>query len=551
MNVLFLKEDTWKKTRFCLFICFAFIILFPLVMSPVSPAGAVIDKRYLDLVSTIDLGEKPLSIAVNEKTNRIYVGMNRSIAVIDGLTDTIISELPIDFEVKVLKVNPATDQLFVSASDIWDTRILDASSGSLVHTLDDEMLYPSEIAINSVTNRIYLADWTVVQGEYDKVRILDGNTFEEVGVIDVPGSDENRFIQRVYVEVNPLSNLLYILWSGNNGTLHVVDGDTFEILTIKPYFNREIYLNLETNYLYVGESVLDGNSLVEVYSEFQRRVMAIDSIHNLVYSGQNDVLYVIDGNSQEVKYSVNLNNWIEYSPAAINSDTGKFYLTNEKKKQLYVFEFIEDNASPLINITSPVNCSQIRLTYLQVTWNGSDAGSGISFYEVKLDDNSWSQVEKNTKYTFNDLSEGNHVVSIKAHDMVGNTREATINFVVDVTIPEINIVSPASSTKIKEDSITVIWTGSDNLSGIDHYEVSIDEKPAINKETETTHQFTKLNDGIHKIQLKVTDHAGNYRSTTVSFTVDTSIEIPNITTITSLATITTVAIYLHRKQNTK
>jgi DNA-binding beta-propeller fold protein YncE len=503
--------------------CFLGIILFSAVFSGSMVTGHA-ENRYLEVVSTIELDEGPLCIAVNEQDNRIYVGLNRSIIVIDGETDTIISTFPLDFKVEVLKVNPNTNHLFVSAFGIQETYVLDGSSGSVVHSFSDNMLYPNEIAINPVTNLIYLADRTAILGHYDKVHVLNGDAFDEVGVINVPGSNEHPYIESVYVEVNPSINLVYVMWTGNN-TLHVVDGDTYEVLQIKPVsFNRDIHVNPATNYVYFGGAVLDGYSLDEVFSDYEGVFMALDATLNLVYTSFLDTLSALDGDSHEVTYSLNFDDWIaSQSQAAVNGETGKLYFTQYYEKQVSVVACKKDETSPSVTITSPADGSFKGTSTVEVTWIGTDVGLGISSYEVKLDDTSWSQVGNVAEYTLHNIGEGSHVATVKAFDPAGNTGEASVHFVVDTTAPEIAIVTPTWDLVITEDSVTVAWAGSDDLSGIDHYEITLDDDPEIHKGLETTHLFTDLSDGTYEVFVKAVDKAGVTGYAYREFTINTSL----------------------------
>ncbi|MEM4539797.1 MAG: Ig-like domain-containing protein, partial [Candidatus Korarchaeota archaeon] len=67
---------------------------------------------------------------------------------------------------------------------------------------------------------------------------------------------------------------------------------------------------------------------------------------------------------------------------------------------------------------------------------------------------------------------------------------------------------------------TVAWSGSDALSGIDHYEVRIDGGSWINVGTSTSHTFTNLAEGTHTIEVKAVDVAGNIATSTVTVGVD-------------------------------
>jgi len=63
----------------------------------------------------------------------------------------------------------------------------------------------------------------------------------------------------------------------------------------------------------------------------------------------------------------------------------------------------------------------------------------------------------------------------------------------------------------------------DEASGISHYEISLDGGSWINVGAETSHTFTGLADGEHKITIKAVDKAGNIKEESIEFIVNTSL----------------------------
>jgi len=106
------------------------------------------------------------------------------------------------------------------------------------------------------------------------------------------------------------------------------------------------------------------------------------------------------------------------------------------------------------------------------------------------------------------------------------TITVTINGVTpptDTTPPTIDISNPSNGQTITTSSVTVSWTGYDTGSGIDYYEIQLDNEPTwTNKGTATSHLFSFPDDGSHTVTVRATDNAGNSKTDTVSFTIDTS-----------------------------
>ena len=130
----------------------------------------------------------------------------------------------------------------------------------------------------------------------------------------------------------------------------------------------------------------------------------------------------------------------------------------------------------------------------------------------------------NTSYTFTGVSEGNHTADVKAMDKAGNENTTSVTFGVkisgesDTTPPSVSIISPSDGETITSSNVTVNWTGSDDGSGIDHYEIRMDEDPYVNVGTNVTYEFTDLSPGNHTVSVMAVDVAGNSNTATVTFT---------------------------------
>lgn len=127
--------------------------------------------------------------------------------------------------------------------------------------------------------------------------------------------------------------------------------------------------------------------------------------------------------------------------------------------------------------------------------------------------------------------------------------------IVDLVPPTLWIISPSAGYKVESSKLTVTWIGSDVDSGIDHYEVKLDEGKWINVGNNTSYNFTELDDGSHMVYLKAVDEAGNSVEHSVNFIVDTATFPPVWAVIIALvpAIIVSVAVvyFLRRKKPAK
>lgn len=103
-----------------------------------------------------------------------------------------------------------------------------------------------------------------------------------------------------------------------------------------------------------------------------------------------------------------------------------------------------DTVSPEIFITlnqTSINSSSLNLSY---TSNASD----IETYRVRLNNSAWVATN-NSYYLFENLTEGEAFIDVRAVDRAGNTGKAGVNLSVDLTTPFIEIVKPSVNDIIK------------------------------------------------------------------------------------------------------
>jgi ribosomal protein S11 len=110
----------------------------------------------------------------------------------------------------------------------------------------------------------------------------------------------------------------------------------------------------------------------------------------------------------------------------------------------YSDSIVLDTTPPAATITSPSEGEKIQSSSVTVSWSGSDGGSGLEKYEVKLDSGNWVSKGILTSHTFAGVSDGSHSVYVKATDNAGNSKEFTKSFSVVAPSPSPS-PSPAPS----------------------------------------------------------------------------------------------------------
>src|SRR6266567_5565037 len=82
--------------------------------------------------------------------------------------------------------------------------------------------------------------------------------------------------------------------------------------------------------------------------------------------------------------------------------------------------------------------------------------------------------------------------------------------------PTLTVTSPSSGATL-EGSATVTWDASDSLSGIDHYEVSVDGGVFQGTGASPSASFGDLGAGDHTVTVRAYDRAGNIQTASVTF----------------------------------
>ena len=190
----------------------------------------------------------------------------------------------------------------------------------------------------------------------------------------------------------------------------------------------------------------------------------------------------------------------------------------------YSVDFYVDTVAPNLESISPSAGGIVTTSDVTVTWTAFDLAispSGLDRTEVRLDSGQWMNEGLGSTHHFIDVPEGFHTVYVKSFDKAGNTVEKNTRFMVDFIPPTISISSPTNHSICSVNAVTVTWNGSDEGSGIDHYEASVDNGAPVSQGTATSMTLTGLMDGSHNINIMAFDRSGKVRVAYVNVTIDT------------------------------
>jgi YVTN family beta-propeller protein len=255
----------------------------------------VINGKTQQVIKTIPIQPFAIAIAVNPFTNRVYASGCDSdacdIFVIDGKTDTVIATIPIAsgsfIGIQGLAVNPVTDRVYASDADNQQLIVIDGKTNTII-TQVSYPGQPSGVGVNPKTNRIYVGNGgfpgeiVVYAGdtnsEVARILVSSGSSVEGVATdfrldraygtlvgtdtLAVVDGSTNQEITEVPtgsfplgVDVNLTNNKIYVT-NGNSASVTIIDGNTNQVLQTLPIpavRPEKVAVNLATGLTYVSD----------------------------------------------------------------------------------------------------------------------------------------------------------------------------------------------------------------------------------------------------------------------------------------------------------
>ena len=227
-------------------------------------------------------------------------------------------------------VNPVTNQIYVANVGGNTVTVIDGATNAT--TTVNVGSYPSAVAVNPVTNLIYVANLGDLV-DPGTVTVIDGATNATATI--------NVGIYPSFVVVNPVTNLIYVSNQHSN-TVTVINGATNATSTINVGTNPALMaVNPATNLIYVGNygsntvSVINGatNSITATINVGTNPISVVaNPVTNLIYvanegsQGQASTVTVINGVSNTTT-TVNVGVYPELM--AVNPVTNQIYVPNQ------------------------------------------------------------------------------------------------------------------------------------------------------------------------------------------------------------------------------
>jgi DNA-binding beta-propeller fold protein YncE len=166
-----------------------------------------------NLLAKITLQTRPTGVAVNASTNKIYVSDGSEINVIDGSTNSVVGTIAV--AANVVAVNPATNTIY--AVESGNIAVIDGTTGLVTATVSAPS--PTALAVDTQTNFIYVAN----AGNYDSnqhgsVTVINGAT----NVTTTTLTDSNMPYP-FRIAVNSTTNKIYVASIVSN-SVTIIDG---------------------------------------------------------------------------------------------------------------------------------------------------------------------------------------------------------------------------------------------------------------------------------------------------------------------------------------
>ncbi|MBN1389304.1 MAG: DnaJ domain-containing protein [Candidatus Thermoplasmatota archaeon] len=98
-------------------------------------------------------------------------------------------------------------------------------------------------------------------------------------------------------------------------------------------------------------------------------------------------------------------------------------------------EIVLDRERPDLEVLSPDDEEGLNSSTVRVSWDGDDALSGISYFEVQMDSTQPYSYKEPAPHEYQSVADGRHEIRVTAFDKAGNIRTVTLSVEVDTFAP--------------------------------------------------------------------------------------------------------------------
>jgi len=167
-----------------------------------------------------------------------------------------------------------------------------------------------------------------------------------------------------------------------------------------------------------------------------------------------------------------------------------------------------------VGFVYPSNNTWINMSTIEIQWIYVNTSNFLGF-SIQLDQSEVQFIGFNTSFTATNLNEGRHYFRLYVHFFENFTSIETLYFEVDLTPPVIKIRYPANNSIINKTWVLIEWICYDTLSGIAQRLIKINNDSWINLGSENPFNATGLLPNKNRIEIKISDKAGNVNEITL------------------------------------
>ncbi len=294
------------------------------------------------VVGHIRIGRTPVSLAVNNATNLVYAVSRqpRSMLVINGETNTIAADVSLNFDPEEIAVNPITNRIYITNSNNG-LFVLDGATNVVMTNVS----LPSgalRVAVNSVTNRIYVGNHVA-----RTITVIDGNLNTIVSVISLPAYiggviSPNTATNEIWVEHHEFDFFaqtflpIVVIDGGTNTVTHKIVFDVFPgAVAVNELTNTAYMVNQDNSH---DVEVFDGATkshiaTIQSGTAFAAHLsrIAVNPTTNHIFVSEpfGNVVHLMDGQTNTLISRMDLG-FFEPIPQslAINTVTSFVYVAN-------------------------------------------------------------------------------------------------------------------------------------------------------------------------------------------------------------------------------
>jgi YVTN family beta-propeller protein len=243
-------------------------------------------------------------------------------------------------------VNPITNRIYVCNNKDKTVSVLDGNTRDVLATVKIGGNL-SCVVVNSTTNRIYVGNVSD-----DTVCVIDGNTNSVIASVGMPYDPYS-------MAVNPVTNRIYI--SCGLATIYVIDENMNNVISEVNIdkITWGVAVNPITNCIYVAIehqiSIINGKTntiTATIESGCMRAELAVNAIDNRVYitdaEGTNNKVRVLDGRTKKIIATVRVGN--RPQGIAVDPSTSQIYIANDMDNTISIL----DGTTDVISATVPL-----------------------------------------------------------------------------------------------------------------------------------------------------------------------------------------------------